>query len=249
MGSRRVHLRARRNDSRDRGGACSDARHASRDGRCLGPRILGSDPVHAADGARDHHRPRARLIAADGAPHSRRSRDGRERRAAQSRSSPSSRSPAAGSTGDSAWCSAPCSRSRSHAGWRASTTARWPPPACSGSGSIWAQGLSGSAALQMATSGALQPAIRDIVSHGGMVPGGMIPFRHTIFLWQSFAAVAVEIVVVVGVMWLATPPAGRGKTARDLGIDPRAGRPRTTRTTRNQTTFVRPDSIWSTRRS
>jgi short-chain fatty acids transporter len=87
-----------------------------------------------------------------------------------------------------------------------------------GLGSIWAQGLSGSAALQMATSGALQPAIRDIVSHGGMVPGGMIPFRHTIFLWQSFAAIAVEIVVVVGVMWLATPPAGRGRTARDLGI-------------------------------
>ena len=88
-----------------------------------------------------------------------------------------------------------------------------------GLGSIWAQGLSGSAALQMATSGALQPAIRDIVSHGGMVPGGMIPFRHTIFLWQSFAAVGVEIVVVVGVMWLATPPAGRGRTAADLGID------------------------------
>jgi short-chain fatty acids transporter len=88
-----------------------------------------------------------------------------------------------------------------------------------GLGSIWAQGLSGSAALQMATSGALQPAIRDMVSHGGMVPGGMIPFRHTIFLWQSFAAVGVEIVVVVGVMWLATPPAGRGRTAADLGID------------------------------
>ena len=88
-----------------------------------------------------------------------------------------------------------------------------------GLGSIWAQGLSGSAALQMATSGALQPAIRDIVSHGGMVAGGMIPFRHTIFLWQSFAAVGVEIVVVVGVMWLATPPAGRGRTAADLGID------------------------------
>jgi short-chain fatty acids transporter len=88
-----------------------------------------------------------------------------------------------------------------------------------GLGSIWAQGLSGSAALQMATSGALQPAIRDIVSHGGMVSGGMIPFRHTIFLWQSFAAVGVEIVVVVGVMWLATPPAGRGRTAADLGID------------------------------
>ena len=88
-----------------------------------------------------------------------------------------------------------------------------------GLGSIWAQGLSGSAALQMATPGALQPQIRDIVAHGGLVAGGIIPFRHTIFLWQSFVAVAVEIVVVVGVMWLATPPAGRGRTAKDLGID------------------------------
>jgi short-chain fatty acids transporter len=88
-----------------------------------------------------------------------------------------------------------------------------------GVGSIWAQGLSGSAALQMATAGALQPQIRDIVAHGDVVPGGLISFRHTIFLWQSFASVAVELVVVTCVMWLATPPAGRGRTARDLGID------------------------------
>jgi short-chain fatty acids transporter len=88
-----------------------------------------------------------------------------------------------------------------------------------GLGSIWAQGLSGSAALQMATPGALQPQIRDIVAHGGVVPGGIIPFRHTIFLWQSIASVLVEIVVVTTVMWLATPPAGAGRTARDLGID------------------------------
>jgi short-chain fatty acids transporter len=87
-----------------------------------------------------------------------------------------------------------------------------------GLGSIWAQGLSGSAALQMASPGALQPQIREIVSNGGLVAGGLIPFRDTIFLWQSFVAVAVEIVVVVSVMWLATPPAGRGKTAEDLGI-------------------------------
>ena len=40
-----------------------------------------------------------------------------------------------------------------------------------GIGSIWAQGLSGSAALQMATAGALQPQIRDIVSAGGLVAG------------------------------------------------------------------------------
>jgi short-chain fatty acids transporter len=88
-----------------------------------------------------------------------------------------------------------------------------------GIGSVWAQGLSGSAALQMATAGALQPAIRDIVARDGLVPGGIIPFTHTIFLWQSLLSVAVELVVVTSVMWLATPPAGRGRTAHDLGID------------------------------
>jgi short-chain fatty acids transporter len=88
-----------------------------------------------------------------------------------------------------------------------------------GLGSIWAQGLSGSAALQMATPGALQPQIRDIVAAGGLVPGGMIPFRHTIFLWQSLASVVIEIIVVVTVMYLATPPAHKARTAKDLGID------------------------------
>ena len=88
-----------------------------------------------------------------------------------------------------------------------------------GLGSIWAQGLSGSAALQMATPGALQPQIRDIVAAGGLVPGGMIPFRHTIFLWQSLLSVAIEIIVVCAVMYLAAPPASKAKTAADLGID------------------------------
>ena len=88
-----------------------------------------------------------------------------------------------------------------------------------GLGSIWAQGLSGSAALQMATPGALQPQIRDIVASGGIVPGGIIPFRHTIFLWQSLVSVLVEIVVVTLVMWLATPPRAEARTAADLGID------------------------------
>ena len=88
-----------------------------------------------------------------------------------------------------------------------------------GIGSIWAQGLSGSAALQMATPGALQPQIRDIVADGGIVPGGIIPFSDTIFLWQSFVSVIVEMVVVTLVMWLATPPASKAKTAAALGID------------------------------
>jgi len=87
-----------------------------------------------------------------------------------------------------------------------------------GLGSIWAQGISGSAALQMATAGALQPRIRDIISNGGIVPEGIVTFRHTVFLWQSLVSVAVEMIVVTLVMCLATPPAGRGRTARDLGI-------------------------------
>jgi short-chain fatty acids transporter len=39
-------------------------------------------------------------------------------------------------------------------------------------------------------------------------------------------SVVVEIVVVTTVMWLATPPTGRGRTAKDLGID-LGERPRT----------------------
>jgi short-chain fatty acids transporter len=88
-----------------------------------------------------------------------------------------------------------------------------------GIGSVWAQGLSGSAALQMATPGALQPQIREIVAAGGIVPDGIVTFRDTIFLWQSLVSVIVEIIVVTAVMWLATPPAGRGRTAKDLGVE------------------------------
>ena len=87
-----------------------------------------------------------------------------------------------------------------------------------GLGSVWAQGLSGSAALQMATPGALQPQIRDIVAAHGAVPGGMIPLRHTIFLWQSLVSVVVEIAVVTAVVWLATPSRARARTATQMGV-------------------------------
>src|SRR5512140_969390 len=88
-----------------------------------------------------------------------------------------------------------------------------------GLGSIWAQGLSGSAALQMATPGALQPAIREVVANGGMVQDGIIPFTHTIFLWQSLVSVAVELVIVTLVAYLYAPGAGRAVTAKQLGIE------------------------------
>jgi len=88
-----------------------------------------------------------------------------------------------------------------------------------GLGSIWAQGLSGSAALQMATPSALQPAIRQVVDGGGKIPGGMIPLSNTIFLWQSLVSVVVEIVVVTIVVYLYAPDAARARTASMMGIE------------------------------
>lgn len=89
-----------------------------------------------------------------------------------------------------------------------------------GLGSIWAQGLSGSAALQMATPSSLQPAIRTIVEGPGhQVPGGIIPLSHTIFLWQSLLCVVIEIVVVTALMYFAAPSASRAKTAAMLEVE------------------------------
>lgn len=88
-----------------------------------------------------------------------------------------------------------------------------------GLGSIWAQGLSGSAALQMATPSALQPSVRAIVAAGDKVPGGVIPLSNTIFLWQSLVSVVVEIVVVTLVVYAYAPSAKHARTAAAMGID------------------------------
>lgn len=98
-----------------------------------------------------------------------------------------------------------------------------------GLGSIWAQGLSGSAALQMATPGSLPAALLPIIegAGGASAPGaatwarwgrGVIPLSHTIFLWQSLASVAVELVVVTLLMWRAAPTGEQAVTAAQLGI-------------------------------
>lgn len=79
-----------------------------------------------------------------------------------------------------------------------------------GLGTVWAQGLSGSAALQMASPSSMPPKLQELV-------GGAIPLTETIFRWQSVACVVVEILVVSAVMWGIAPREGRG--ARDLGVD------------------------------
>jgi short-chain fatty acids transporter len=86
-----------------------------------------------------------------------------------------------------------------------------------GLGSVWAQGLSGSAALQMATRGALPERVRQIIAAGTLVPDGVIGFPHTIFLWQSLVSVAIELLLVTAVMWLAAPTTN-ARDAASLGI-------------------------------
>jgi short-chain fatty acids transporter len=87
-----------------------------------------------------------------------------------------------------------------------------------GLGSVWAQGLSGSAALQMATPGMLQASIRDVVAAGGLVPGGIIPLRNTIFTWQSLVSVVIEIAVVTAVVAAYVPTGAQARTASMLGV-------------------------------
>jgi short-chain fatty acids transporter len=78
-----------------------------------------------------------------------------------------------------------------------------------GLGTVWAQGLSGSAALQMATPDAMPARLKEIASGG-------IPLTETIFRWQSIACVVIEILVVGALMWVVAPRDGR--TAAELGV-------------------------------
>jgi len=80
-----------------------------------------------------------------------------------------------------------------------------------GLGSVWAQGLSGSAALQMARTSSMPPKLAQMV--------GEIPLTESIFRWQSLVCVIVEIVVVAATVWFITPAEGRGRTASALGHD------------------------------
>jgi len=96
-----------------------------------------------------------------------------------------------------------------------------------GLGSIWAQGLSGSAALQMATPGAVPDVLARIVECGhascagqavGAVSRGLLPLSHTIFLWQSLLSVVIEILVVTLLMAWLSPGEAQAQTAAQLGI-------------------------------
>ena len=74
---------------------------------------------------------------------------------------------------------------------------------------VWALGLSSSAALMMATQGSIPPAIFTI--------SGRIPLTHTIFTWQSLATAGLLILSSVAVAYFSTPAISEPKTAKAVG--------------------------------
>ncbi|OEV07957.1 short-chain fatty acid transporter [Streptomyces nanshensis] len=80
-----------------------------------------------------------------------------------------------------------------------------------GLGSVWALGISSSAAQLQANPDSIPKSLMPIT--------GVIPFRDTIFLWQSLLIAAVLTVVVVTVAYFSAPRGRQVRSARDLGVD------------------------------
>jgi short-chain fatty acids transporter len=79
-----------------------------------------------------------------------------------------------------------------------------------GMGSVWAMGLSSSAAQLQANPASMPPSLLAIT--------GVIPFSETIFLWQSVALTLVLMVVSLWIAWATAPRESQARTARDLGV-------------------------------
>lgn len=79
-----------------------------------------------------------------------------------------------------------------------------------GLGSIWALGLSSSAALLQATKSAIPPTLLPIT--------GVIPLTQTIFLWQNGAMALILIALCVTIAWYSAPDEADVRTARDMGV-------------------------------
>lgn len=94
-----------------------------------------------------------------------------------------------------------------------------------GLGSVWALGLSSSAALLMATKGSIPPALYKI--------SGTIPLSQTIFTWQNLAMIIVLIVISCWICFVSHPSPDKTKTFEMAGIslvepeDEGVGQPKT----------------------
>jgi short-chain fatty acids transporter len=88
-----------------------------------------------------------------------------------------------------------------------------------GMGSVWAMGLSSSAAQLQANPASMPPALLAIT--------GVIPFSETIFLWQSIALTVVLMIVSLWIAWVTAPGPAHARTvlltqARDEVPQPQA---------------------------
>jgi short-chain fatty acids transporter len=79
-----------------------------------------------------------------------------------------------------------------------------------GLGAVWALGLSSSAAMMMATKGAIPPSL--------LLISGVIPLTQTLFLWQSIATTVVLLVLSVLIAYWSAPSAENARTAESYGI-------------------------------
>ncbi len=79
-----------------------------------------------------------------------------------------------------------------------------------GLGSVWALGLSSSAALLMATKGSIPPALLKI--------SGIISLDQTLFTWQNLVMIVVLVVLSMWICYASTPTAAKAKTAEMAGI-------------------------------
>jgi short-chain fatty acids transporter len=75
-----------------------------------------------------------------------------------------------------------------------------------GLGSVWALGLSSSAALLQATKSSIPAALLPIT--------GVIPLTQTIFLWQSLVMAAILIIISVTVAYFSAPSEENAKVMR-----------------------------------
>src|SRR5262249_51941471 len=79
-----------------------------------------------------------------------------------------------------------------------------------GLGSVWALGLSSSAALMQATRSSIPSALLPVTR--------VIPLRETVFLWPSLICAASLIAVSVTVAFFSCPRPDRARTAEEMGI-------------------------------
>ncbi|MEI8406807.1 MULTISPECIES: short-chain fatty acid transporter [unclassified Kribbella] len=87
-----------------------------------------------------------------------------------------------------------------------------------GLGTVWAQGLSGSAALQVASASSSPAPVQEVIKAGGRA-SGLIPLSDTIFTWQALVATLFVYVVGVAMAWFVAPGEDNSRTAEHLGIE------------------------------